>query len=195
MRSERVNTSSSMLLSLRRHISFTSRSSASSSGQNSDINANGYGRTFASAHIPNLLSQKENGSIKSGSSRYANLKSDLALMAFLSVRFSEFCATLRTLKEPDEQRSTRGLCRLHLPSFSGFTDLGTTLWTFGQIEHTPQNKTRRTNVLTSCFFFDDLHYRETVHIRIGQDSAALVQLPTSVQRISKEKDGEMKTAE
>jgi hypothetical protein len=68
-----------------------------------------------------------------------NLKSDLASTAFLFVRFSEFCATLRTLEEPDEQRSTRRLGRLHLPSFSGFTDLGTTLWTLGQIEHTTKH--------------------------------------------------------
>ena len=109
------------------------------------------------------------------------------------MRFSEFRATLRTFKEPYEQRSTPRLCLLHLPSFSGFTDLCTTLWTFRQIEHTSQYKTRRTNVLTSGFFFDDLHYRETVHIRIAWDSAKTFRLPTFVQRVSKERIARRKT--
>ena len=43
------------MLVLNIHITFTSFNPASSSGQNSDVNAHSYGRTLASARIPNLL--------------------------------------------------------------------------------------------------------------------------------------------
>ena len=43
------------MLVLSIHITFTSFDPASSSGQNSDVNAHSYGRTLASARIPNLL--------------------------------------------------------------------------------------------------------------------------------------------